>query len=142
MIEILSDAARVMRDHAQACYPRECCGILLGREAAGRREVLLAIACNNAYQGDQSDRFEIDPKDQLAAQKKSRELDMDVLGFFHSHPDEDAYFSRTDLMNHWPGYSNVVLSVRAGEFREAKCFRVKDFEHSASEEEELIWPRF
>jgi proteasome lid subunit RPN8/RPN11 len=142
MIEISREAARVMRSHAEACYPRECCGILVGRETDGRREAVEAIACQNAYQGDQSDRFEIDPKDQLAAQKRSRESGLDVVGFFHSHPDEGAYFSQTDLKNHWPGYSNVVMSVRGGQYVEAKCFRVIDFEHSGSEEEELIWPKF
>jgi proteasome lid subunit RPN8/RPN11 len=142
MIEIANEAAQVMRAHAEACYPRECCGILLGTEANGKRQAALAIACQNAYEGDQKDRFLIDPKDQLAAQKRSRELGFDVIGFFHSHPDEGAYFSQTDLKNHWPGYSNIVMSVRAGQYAEAKCFRVVDFDQSASEEEELIWPKF
>jgi len=141
MIEITTEAAAVMQQHGEACFPRECCGILLGTEKDGKRVATIAIACQNAYEGDQKDRFLIDPKDQLAAQKRSRELGLDVIGFFHSHPDEGAYFSQTDLKNHWPGYSNVVMSVRAGKFVEAKCFQVADFEQSASIEEELTWPK-
>ncbi len=130
-----------MIDHAIACYPRECCGILIGNEVEGRRTASLAVACRNAYEGDQKDRFLIDPLDQLAAQKQSRALGLDVVGFFHSHPDEGAYFSKTDLANHWPGYSNVVISLREGSFADAKCFRVTGFDQSASEEEELLWPK-
>jgi proteasome lid subunit RPN8/RPN11 len=140
MIELSTEAWAVMVEHAQNCYPNECCGILIGSEADGKRFATLAVACRNAYEGEQKDRFEIDPRDQIAAERKSRELSLGVLGFFHSHPDEGAYFSQTDLKNHWPFYSNVVMSVRARVVSDAKCFRV-DVDQTASEEEELIWPK-
>jgi proteasome lid subunit RPN8/RPN11 len=140
MIELTPNAWQVMVDHAQACYPNECCGILIGAEQDGRRQVTLAIACRNVYEGEQGDRFTIDPKDQIAAERQARSLGLGVLGFFHSHPDEGAYFSQTDLKNHWPYYSNVVLSVRNRVVTDAKCFRV-DIDQTASTEEELIWPK-
>ncbi|MFN9430080.1 MAG: Mov34/MPN/PAD-1 family protein [Acidobacteriota bacterium] len=140
MIEITPEAWAVMVQHAQACYPNECCGILIGSESPGRRQASLAVACRNAYSGSQSDRFEIDPKDQLAAERQARQLSLGVLGFFHSHPDEAAYFSQTDLKNHWPFYSNVVLSVRHHQVVDAKCVQV-DVDQTASTEEELLWPK-
>lgn len=141
MIEISPEAAAVMIAHGQASYPNECCGILIGTEdAVGLRSVTLAVPCHNAYEGDQKDRFTIDPKDQIAAERRARELSLGVLGFFHSHPDEGAYFSQTDLKNHWPFYSNIVMSIRAREFSGAKCFRV-DLDQTASTEEELLWPK-
>lgn len=142
MIEIHPDAAQIMIGHGQAAYPNECCGILIGSESPdGKRLAPLAVPCHNAYEGDQKDRFLIDPKDQINAERHARSLGLGVIGFFHSHPDEGAYFSLTDLKNHWPFYSNVVLSIRQGNFVEAKCFRV-DIDQSASEEEELLWPKF
>ena len=140
MIEISPEAWDLMVNHAQKCYPNECCGILIGEESDGKRRATLAVACRNAYEGEQKDRFLIDPRDQIAAERQSRELKAGVLGFFHSHPDEGAYFSQTDLKNHWPFYSNVVMSVRGGIFADAKCFRV-DVDQTASEEEELSWPK-
>ncbi len=140
MIEITPEAWAVMVAHAEASYPNECCGILIGSESASGRLATLAIACRNAYEGEQKDRFQIDPKDQLAAERKARELSLGVLGFFHSHPDEGAYFSQTDLKNHWPFYSNVVMSVRNRTVGDAKCFQV-DIEQTASTEEELLWPK-
>ncbi len=140
MIEISPEAWDLMVNHAQKCYPNECCGILIGPESGGKRLATIAVACRNAYEGEQKDRFLIDPRDQIAAERQSRELGAGVLGFFHSHPDEGAYFSQTDLKNHWPFYSNVVMSVRAGIFADAKCYRI-DVDQTASEEEELSWPK-
>ena len=141
MITIDSSAWQIMLDHARQAYPKECCGILLG--SAGQEDVrhaTIAVPCGNAYQGDRKDRFELDPKDQLAADRKARELGLDVLGFFHSHPDEGAYFSQTDLKHSWPWYSNVVLSIRNGEFAAAAAFRAND-DQTASHPEELLWPK-
>jgi len=130
-----------MLRHACACYPRECCGILLGEVACdGARTVTTAIPCTNAYTGDQSDRFELDTRDQFEAQRLARAQNLEVLGFFHSHPDCDAYFSATDLANSWPWYSNIVISVRRGVFDHARAFRA-DESQSESHPEELLCPQ-
>jgi len=140
MIRIEETAWQVMLDHAREAYPRECCGILLGVEQAnGERVVTSAFPCRNAYEGDQGDRFVIDPRDQVRASLKSRSEEMDILGFFHSHPDCAAYFSATDLKNSWPWYSNVVLSIRQGEIAGAAAFRANE-DQSQSEAEDLLYP--
>jgi proteasome lid subunit RPN8/RPN11 len=140
MIRIEAAAWQVMLDHARAAYPRECCGILLGVEQEdGQRVATSAFPSRNAYEGDQSDRFVIDPRDQVRANLKSRSENIDILGFFHSHPDCDAYFSATDLKHSWPWYSNVVLSIRQGELAGAAAFRASD-DQSRSEPEELLYP--
>ena len=138
MLKIESRPWAAMVEHGRACFPRECCGIMLGTAAEDdpARVCTVAIPCVNAYVGDQKDRFELNPKDQLAADRQARELGLSVIGFFHSHPDEDAYFSATDLKHSWPWYSNVVMSIRNGEFSHAKAFIAND-DQSASEPEEL-----
>ena len=140
MIRIEPGAWSVMVQHARSAYPKECCGILLGTVDGGERSATIAIACRNAYDGEQKDRFLLDPKDQIAADRKGRELGLDVLGFFHSHPDEESYFSATDLKNSWPWYSNVVMSVKLGEVGYARCFIAND-DQTASAEEDLVYPR-
>lgn len=141
VIRIEAQPWATMLRHATDCYPRECCGIMLGTLSGDDdRLVTTALACRNAYEGDQSDRFELDPKDQLAAQRLAREQKLEVLGFFHSHPDCDSYFSATDLANSWPWYSNVVLSIRNGALHEAKAFRANETQ-TESKEEILTWPQ-
>ena len=108
---------------------------MIGEESdSGARQVKLAVPCRNAYDGDQKDRFLIDPKDQLAADRKARDLGLTVLGFFHSHPNEASYFSATDLKNSWPWYSNIVISIRDGEFQEARSFIANDDQTAAQPE--------
>ena len=137
MLKIEPQPMAAMIEHGRACFPRECCGIMLGNEAAdGARTITEALACRNVYEGDQKDRFQLDVKDILDAERSARARGISVLGFFHSHPDEEAYFSATDLKNSAPGYSNVVLSIRAGEFAYAKSF-IADFAQTHAEPEEL-----
>ena len=99
-----------------------------------------AVACENVYEGDQKDRFQIRTDDILRVQREAHESGRHLIGFFHSHPDEGAYFSKTDLANASPWHSHVVLSIRKGEFADAKAFRV-DLDLTAATEEELKWPK-
>ena len=141
MIRIEDSAWKVMLEHAIQAYPGECCGILLGQEdQKGWRAVSVAVPCRNAYEGDRSDRFLIDPRDQIAADRRARAESLEVLGFFHSHPDHGLYFSQTDLENSWPWYSNIVLSIRKGEFSEAGAFRADEAQTLATCED-LIHPK-
>ncbi|MBM3811650.1 MAG: M67 family metallopeptidase [Acidimicrobiia bacterium] len=136
MIRIEPEAWKEMVRHAEATFPKECCGVMIGAEENGARRITLAVACRNAYEGDQKDRFHIDGRDQVAAERRARELGLDVIGYFHSHPNEDAYFSSTDLKHSWPWYSNVVMSVRGGVFSHAKSFIAND-DQTAAEPEDL-----
>jgi proteasome lid subunit RPN8/RPN11 len=140
MIQIDSAAWHAMIEHARAAYPRECCGMMLGSMNGDQRLVTEAVACQNVYDGDQSDRFRIDEKEQMRIQKRADGSGMDVVGFFHSHPDCDAYFSSTDLANSWPWYSNVVMSVQKGRFDHARSFTV-NLDQTEAQPEELVHPK-
>ncbi len=139
MIKIEPAAWRVMLDHARAAYPKECCGILVGADSADGRVASIAVTSANVYQGDQKDRFDLDPRAFLQADKLARAEGLQVLGFFHSHPDCDAYFSATDLANSWPSYSNVVMSIKNGDYSHAACFTV-DEDRTAATPEPLTLP--
>ena len=129
-----------MLDHAHDAFPKECCGIMVGKMDGDARAVTKAYACANVYEGEQADRFQIDPREQMRIQKEADVAGLDVVGFFHSHPDCDAYFSSTDLANAWPWYSNVVMSVQAGAFHHAKAF-VVNLDQSQADPEELEHPK-
>ena len=134
MIRIEPQAWRVMIEHAQAAYPKECCGLLLGHDSPDGRRMIEAVPTRNVFEGDQKDRFEIDPAELARVQREARSTKLDLLGVFHSHPDEDAYFSKTDLANSCPWYANVVLSIRQGEYAGAACFNVDPDQTAATPE--------
>lgn len=136
MIKIEKSAWDIMVQHARACYPRECCGAMLGTEAGGVRTVKAARPMRNAFEGAQEDTYVLDPQEQLAVEKEARAQGLSVVGIFHSHPDCDAYFSKRDLENSCPWYSFVVLSVKNGEFDHANSF-LPNFDQTEAPKETL-----
>jgi len=144
MIKVDKQAWDVMVAHAEANYPNECCGAMLGTTIGSIdgavKQVTLAEAMENSYEGAQGARYELRPEDLLAADRKARAAGLDLIGIFHSHPDCDAYFSKTDLENSCPWYSFVVLSIKGGKFDHANSF-LPNADQTAAEKEELTWPK-
>jgi len=140
MIRIEEQPWRAMVAHAQASYPNECCGAMIGTAGNGEKVVRVALALENAFAGEQRQRYELRPQDLLAADRQARARGMDLIGIYHSHPDCGAYFSETDLKNSCPWYSFVVLSVEQGRFDHAASF-LPNPEQTAAESEPLICPK-
>ncbi len=138
MIRIESEPWQAMVSHAQATYPNECCGAMLGVIDGDSKTVREAMALQNAFDGAQAARYELRPADLLAADKAARDRQLDLIGIYHSHPDCDAYFSQTDLKNSCPWYSFVVLSIREGEFHHANSW-LPNFEQTEAAKEELSY---
>ena len=138
MIRIESAPWAAMVAHAQASYPNECCGAMLGTTDGENKVVRESIALQNAFEGVQAARYELRPEDLLAADKAARERQMDLIGIYHSHPDCDAYFSTTDLQNSCPWYSFVVLSIQKGEFHHANSW-LHNFDQTEAAKEELFY---
>jgi len=138
MIRIESEAWAAMVAHACQAYPNECCGAMLGAIDDGAKTVRIGMPLENAFEGAQATRYELRPQDLLAADKAARERRMDLIGIYHSHPDCDAYFSKTDLQNSCPWYSFVVLSIQNGEFHHANSW-LPNFDQTEAAKEELIY---
>jgi proteasome lid subunit RPN8/RPN11 len=138
MIRIEPAAWVRMKSHAEATYPNECCGAMLGSADGAAKTVKLAVELENAFSGPQASRYELRAEDLLRADRAARDMGLDLIGIFHSHPDCDAYFSETDLKNSCPWYSFVVLSVRKGVVDHANSF-LPDAEQTRADKEELIY---
>jgi proteasome lid subunit RPN8/RPN11 len=86
--------------------------VLLGELKEDVRIVHETIRCGNTRIDSPHNRYHIAPQELIAAQKRARELALDVVGFYHSHPDHPARWSPTDLAEaHWFGCSYVITSV-------------------------------
>jgi len=112
--------AAMMRAHAERAYPEECCGILLGHA----REALESRACANTRAGERG-RYAIAPQELIAAQREGRERNLEIVGFYHSHPDHPAEPSPTDAAEaYWEGCSYVIVSVVQRKAAELRSFRL------------------
>jgi proteasome lid subunit RPN8/RPN11 len=107
-------------------YPEEGCGVLLGRDVDAAREVLRAVALVNTLDDAKHRRYTISPDQFLAAERSAREAGLDVVGFFHSHPDHPARPSAFDLEHAWPWYSYVIVSVAHGRAADTTSWRLRD----------------
>lgn len=134
MIRIDKSAWETMISHAEAAYPKECCGVMLGSE----QHVREAVPLPNVYTGPQEDFFVMDPRDLSRVDEGARKNGVEVLGIFHSHPDCDAYFSKRDLEHSCPWFSYVVLSVKNGRFDHANSYR-PDEDQKQAPKEQLIY---
>ena len=103
-------AGAAIRTHGRTAFPHECCGALLGRDGV----VYEAFALPNTTEEGPRRRFLVRPDDYRQAEKRASELGVDLLGFYHSHPDHPARPSQYDLDHAWPSFSYVIVSVLGG----------------------------
>ncbi|MBQ8356270.1 MAG: M67 family metallopeptidase [Clostridia bacterium] len=108
---------------AQAAYPEECCGILLGKREGERRTVYRVLPVENRGNVKQkTTRFRIDPLEIARIELSAERERLEIVGFYHSHPDHEAIASRTDAAYMIAGYSYPVISVRDGVCVRMACF--------------------
>ncbi len=87
---------------AEAAYPEECCGLLVGRQREnGDVEVTGAAASRNVALDDagaprRRDRFEVDPELRFALMRETEGTALRIVGHYHSHPDQPAEPSAHD----------------------------------------------
>jgi proteasome lid subunit RPN8/RPN11 len=129
-IVISAEQRKIIYNHAESTYPEECCGILLGKIVGISKTVVEVIPTINAWNKLESDeldrsknnRYSIDPRDIFTAQKRARELNLEIIGFFHSHPDYPAIPSTCDRIQAWEVYSYPIISVINGKVSEIKSW--------------------
>jgi proteasome lid subunit RPN8/RPN11 len=123
MLRISQGHLSSIRRSAEKWYPKECCGVLLGKLVEGERIVSEIVSCTNIAEGDQRDRYHIDPAELIDIQKRARDAGLDIIGFFHSHPDHPAVASKTDLREAlWFANSYLIVEVTKGRAGEIGSF--------------------
>jgi proteasome lid subunit RPN8/RPN11 len=126
-IEISTPQLQIIYRHAENIYPEECCGILIGRLARNTdndKVVIEVILTINTWEGSideisrtKHSRYIIPPQEILQAQKRAENLQLEIIGFFHSHPDTVAVPSECDREKAWEVYSYPIISVVRGKVK-------------------------
>lgn len=130
MLAITPTTLAAMHAQGRAAYPNECCGLLIGRIANERRVAVEAFPVPNEWTTevqlteDESvhslrDRFYIPPQQYLQAQRAAARRDLEIVGCYHTHPDDRAWPSERDRIGAagvggGPHFSFVIVSVLAG----------------------------
>lgn len=116
MITISESLLQEIRAHGVKDYPYECCGLLLGRYGANGKVVTETYPISNAREESaKRNRFLIEPVELMRGERYARDHDLEVVGFYHSHPDSPAVPSLYDLEHAWPTYSYIIVKTLAHE---------------------------
>jgi proteasome lid subunit RPN8/RPN11 len=138
-LKLSTEIAGKIRDHGAETYPHECCGALLGRdsyESSGiasavgvqlpAREVVALFPLVNRRDDSPRNRFSVTSDDVRAAEKAAQIQGLDVVGWYHSHPDHPAAPSQYDREHAWPWYSYIIVSVANGKPEAMTSWRLSD----------------
>ncbi|MGA2990757.1 MAG: M67 family metallopeptidase [Candidatus Korobacteraceae bacterium] len=122
MLIIPATELRRIREQAQREYPSQCCGLLLGVRRDGEKLALRAEPCVNAA-ADRAHGYMIAPAELIEGLRTARERQLQILGFYHSHPDRPANLSDLDMnCAEWTNCSYMVLSVEEGQVTVLRSF--------------------
>jgi proteasome lid subunit RPN8/RPN11 len=134
-----------LRAHGEETYPNECCGVLLGKNIAGEsnnppainsaatdnsaaaiNHVQQIVRAGNTRTDSAHNRYNIAPQELVKIQRQARGLDLDIVGFYHSHPDHPAQWSKTDFAEaHWLGCSYIITSIEHGKAATTNSFLLR-----------------
>jgi len=115
MLLLSEEIAQGIRGYGAQDYPNETCGAMLGLDREEGREVRELFPLANRRDDSPRNRFSITAEDFRAAERKASERGLEVVGWYHSHPDHPARPSDYDREHAWPWYSYVIVSVAAGQ---------------------------
>jgi proteasome lid subunit RPN8/RPN11 len=125
MLQLTHTDYETLRAHGEETYPHECCGVLLGRSEDGANIVHQVVRAGNTRTDSAHNRYQIAPAELIRIQRQARGLALDIVGFYHSHPDHPAQWSQTDFAEaHWLGCSYIITRVAQGKADVTNSFRL------------------
>jgi proteasome lid subunit RPN8/RPN11 len=134
ILHISKDARAVIEAAVEVGYPLETCGLLIGQVKEEIVDVTEAAQARNLNYERPGDRYELDPKATLTADRAARERGLAIVGVWHSHPDHPAQPSETDRTAAWEGWSYIILSVTRDGVQDVRSWRLNGEQF---EEEEI-----
>jgi proteasome lid subunit RPN8/RPN11 len=130
----ISDAVnQAIRRHGQETYPHECCGALVGTTADAESIVADVVPLPNTTEEGPRRRFLVHASDYRLAERRAAEMGVELLGFYHSHPDHPARPSQYDLDHAWPTFAYIIVSVADGKATDLTVWFLKDDRSSFEE---------
>lgn len=140
--KMLTIPQRILDDiseQSKESYPEECCGILVGYDRDGDHVITESHRAKNVAEERRHERYLIDEKKLIEVMKAVRGTDVDVVGFYHSHPDYPSRPSGFDTETAaWPGYSYLIASVEKNGVESVRSWVMPDGKEEFVEEEMKI----
>jgi len=123
---LAAESMAKIREHLQVSYPEEACGGLLGHITEESVAVVEAVSLANAREAERRRRYLIGPNDVLEMERRAEGLGLQVVGYYHSHPDAPPVPSEFDREHAWPWYTYLIASVENGRLTRSQAWRLTD----------------
>jgi proteasome lid subunit RPN8/RPN11 len=136
---VAADTLARVRECAEAAYPDECCGALIGDGpgAAAPATIVGSLPLANEATRGRRRWFSIGGDAVRAAERVATARGRELVGFYHSHPDHPAMPSRDDLAHAWPWYTYLIVSVDAAGAGALRAWTLRD-DRTAFDEVDVI----
>jgi len=126
---------KIIHQHGAATYPNECCGAIVGTIGDGVVDMSDALPLPNTTEEGPRRRFLVRSSDYREAEAYARDRHVDLIGFYHSHPDHPAEPSSYDLEHAWPNFSYVIIAVSGGTPQQIRSWRLSADRSTFNEEQ-------
>jgi proteasome lid subunit RPN8/RPN11 len=140
MLKLTQGLYEQIKAHGAVSYPYEGCGLLLGAVENGDNVVTAVLPMQNVWpvEAEKPIRFLIDKDEWLQAEFAAINQGVDIIGIFHSHPDDVPVASPRDLTwASWPGYSYLITQVLKGDPTYSQSWQLLA-DRSGFEEEKIV----
>jgi len=118
------EVLREIQLHVETDYPNEGCGFLFGKESYRSRHITTILKTENRSTENHRGQFVIDPLDFFNAERFAQQYQLQLLGIYHSHPDQPAIPTDNDLKFAQPFYSYFIHSVQKGKMAGTRSYRL------------------
>ncbi len=136
MLQLSTEHLEAIKAHAEADYPHECGGLLLGHlDDENKKTVVETSPMKNMAEVEtRHNRVLLDPRELMLADRAARQRGLDVIGYYHSHPDDEGVPSQFDLDHALPVWSYIIVSVRQGKAVDVRSWEMENNRSKFNEE--------
>ncbi len=126
IIRLKESIVRQIIQSAEAAYPCECCGLIIGDQSDNAVNGSDYLPLANQHRENRQRRFLIDPQAYLDAEDSADKQGLAIIGIVHSHPDHPDEPSEFDRLHAWPNISYVIVSVNGGKAQRYRSWRLTE----------------
>lgn len=127
-LEIKKSDLKAIAAHALKSYPKECCGLMLGKFGKSEIEVKEVVEAGNILGSPVE--FEAEPELVFKVFQKAERRGLELVGIYHSHPDIAAFvsFKDAEVVKLWSGTAWLILSVGKTRVLERRAYAMENGE--------------
>ena len=127
---------RRLHAHAVEGYPHEVVGILAGARDTGRVRRVLPLV--NERADSPQNRYQVSGLVLMRAEQSLEAEGLEIIGYYHSHPDHPAQYSDYDRDHALPNMSYLITSVHQGQVSDTLSWRLVEDRSQMNSEPILI----